>query len=76
MTDEVESLVLEHLRAIRSDVAALRDEVRGLRAEQTASRLEARAMNTRIEQILEDDASFKTRLDRIEARLGLVDAAK
>ena len=72
MTDEVESLVLEHLRAIRADIAALKDEVRGIRVEQTASRHEARAMNTRIEQILEDDAS----LDRIESRLGLVDAAK
>lgn len=73
---EAENLVLEHLRALRADIAGLKDDIRGLRAEQTASRLEMRAMNTRVEQLLEESAAFKVRLDRIENRLGLVDTVK
>ncbi len=76
MTDEVESLVLEHLRNIRTDIAGLKDDIRGLKAEQTAARLEARATSTRVEQVLEDVAGVKVRPDRIERRLDLVEPAK
>jgi septal ring factor EnvC (AmiA/AmiB activator) len=76
MTDETTNLVLEHLRAIRTDVAGLKDEIRGVRAEQTAIRLELRAQSTRIEQLIEDVAGIKVRLDRSEARLGLVETVK
>ena len=76
MTDEVENLVLEHLRAIRSDLAGLKDELRGVKSEQTATRLELRAQGTRIEQLQDDMAGVKIRLDRIERRLDLVDVGK
>ncbi|HTJ58463.1 MAG TPA: hypothetical protein VL418_12955 [Devosiaceae bacterium] len=74
MTEEVENLVLEHLRAIRSDIAGLKDDMRGVRSEQTAVRLELRAQSTRIEQMIEDIAGLKVRLDRIDRRLDLADA--
>lgn len=76
MTDETTNLVLEHLRAIRSDIAGLKDEIRGVKTEQTAIRLELRAQSTRIEQLMEDVAGIKVRLDRIETRLGLSEMAK
>lgn len=74
MTDEVGNLVLEHLRSIRADIAGLKDDMRGVRSEQTAARLELRAQSTRIEQVLEDIAGLRVRLDRIERRLDLADA--
>jgi septal ring factor EnvC (AmiA/AmiB activator) len=76
MTDETTNLVLEHLRAIRSDIAGLKDEIRGVKTEQTAIRLELRAQSTRIEQLMEDVAGIKVRLDRIETRPGLSEMAK
>ncbi len=76
MTDEVGNLVLEHLRALRAELSTLKDEVRGMRSEETATRFEVRAVNTRVEQLLEDSASVKVRLDRIETRLGLLDSVK
>ena len=76
MTDETTNLVLEHRRAIRTDIAGVTDEIRGVRAEQTATRRDLRAQSTRIEQLMEDAATIKVRLDRIEARLGLTEMAK
>jgi septal ring factor EnvC (AmiA/AmiB activator) len=76
MTDEMTNLVLEHLRAIRADIAGLKDEIRGVKTEQTAIRLELRAQSTRIEQLMEDVAGIKVHLDRIETRLGLSEMVK
>jgi regulator of replication initiation timing len=75
MTDDVTNLVLEHLRAMRADIAWLKDEVRGIRTEQTATRFELRAISTRVDQLLEDNAGIKVRLDKVERRLDLVDEA-
>jgi hypothetical protein len=36
MTDEPRDLVLEHLRAIRSDIAAIREENRDIKSRQAA----------------------------------------
>ena len=76
MTDEVGSLVLEHLRPIRVDLGGMKDEGRTMRAELTALRHEVRAVSTLAEQCLEDIATIRVRLDRIERRLDLVDAPK
>lgn len=73
---EVESLVLEPLRAIRAETAGLKDEIKGARAEITAMRHQITGMGVLIEQCLEDIAGLKIRLDRIERRLDLAEAPK
>ena len=73
MTEETENLVLEHLRAIRSDIALLKSDLRALQAEQAAMRLELRAHTLRLDHIVEDTAEIKVRLDRIERRLDLTE---
>ena len=74
MTDNVESLVLEHLRAIRTDIARLSDDVRGLRTEMMSVRHHVRGVELSQDVDHNDIASVKDRLDRIERRLELVDA--
>jgi len=70
---EVENLVLEHLRAIRADVARLADSMRTMQAEMTAVRLENRASRRLQEHDHDDIAALKARMDRIERRLELID---
>ncbi|MDS4039640.1 MAG: hypothetical protein RKP20_00475 [Candidatus Competibacter sp.] len=36
MTDDVENLILEHLRAIRSDIGGIKDDVREIRQRLTS----------------------------------------
>ena len=74
MTNETASLVLEHLRVIRADISALKDDMRGVLSEQSAFRHDMHAQSIHIQQVQEDVASVKLRLDRIERRFDLVDA--
>ena len=76
MADETDNLVLEHLRAIRGEMSNLKEEVRGLRSETTALRHEIRATTVLVEQCVEEIATVRVRLDRIERRLELTEAAK
>lgn len=76
MTDEVENLVLEHLRAIRGEMERMREENRTMHAETVAIRQTLGAHTTLLNQVLEDVATIRVRLDRIERRLDLVDASK
>jgi hypothetical protein len=68
MADEPDNLVLEHLRHIGGEMAALRADVR-----------EVKSSVSGILQILAADQSWKLRvedrLQRIETRLNLVDPA-
>jgi hypothetical protein len=48
MTDNIENLVLEHLRAIRADMASMKDDVREIKSQ--VNTLEA-AQATIIQQI-------------------------
>jgi archaellum component FlaC len=73
MTDEMQSVVLEHLRLIRASVDDLKTEVRNfnLRVSSVehqigAFQLSAAGQNAEIDHI-------KGRLDRVEKRLGLQD---
>jgi hypothetical protein len=70
---ETDNIVLEHLRAIRRDLAKLSDEVRGLRDEKIALRLHVSGLGVTQEQDHADIAQLKDRVDRIETRLGLID---
>ena len=76
MTDDVENLVLEHLKRIQGEIVGLKDEIRGTRAEVTALRHQVTAAHVLVEQALEDIAGVKVRLDRIERRLDMVEVAK
>ena len=73
MSGGPESLVLEHLRAIRSDMARIGDDVRTIRSEVTALRHQVAAVVTLQEHDHTDIATIKARLDRIEKRLDLVE---
>ncbi len=76
MTAETESLVIEHLRAIRADIALIKSDMRALQSEQAAMRLELRANTLRIDHLVEEMAEIKVRLDRIERRLELTEPAE
>jgi hypothetical protein len=73
VTDETESLVLEHLRAIRSDVGRMKDDMSGLRMEMTAMRHDMAGVRTLQDMHYGDIAALKVRLERIERRLDLID---
>ena len=70
---ETGNIVLEHLRAIRGDIATIKDDMRGLKAEMTSIRQHMAAAMTLQEHDHTDIAVIKTRLDRIERRLELVE---
>lgn len=74
MTAEIESLVLEQLRAIRADIADIKREV-------TANSLQLSAMGQQLAGLTaavygskSDIDELKRRIERIETRLELQDA--
>jgi ABC-type transporter Mla subunit MlaD len=74
MPDEPENLILQHLRAIRGDVEAVRDTL----AEHTGrlGRLERSMADVGV-QLADHSVRFdrvNAQLDRIDRRLGLIDA--
>jgi len=76
MTDETTDLVLEHLKRIQGELAKVRDDQKTMYALQLAMQQTLNAHSTLLQQSLEDIAGVKSRLDRIERRLDLVDAAE
>ncbi|TDR88237.1 hypothetical protein [Enterovirga rhinocerotis] len=68
-----DNIVLEHLSAIRGDIAMIKDDMRGLKAEMTSIRQHIAAVMTLQEHDHTDIAMIKVRLDRIERRLELAD---
>jgi hypothetical protein len=76
MTEEVENLVLEHLNRIQGELTKVRDDQKTTYALQLAMQQTLNGHSTLLQQALEDIAGMKTRLDRIERRLDLVDAAQ
>jgi hypothetical protein len=76
MTEEVENLVLEHLKRIQGELTKVRDDQKTMYALQLAMQQTLNGHSTLLQQALEDIAGMKTRLDRIERRLDLVDAAQ
>ena len=73
MNENVENLMIEHLRAIRSDMHKMADSMNRLKAEMTAIRAHMHGVQTLQEHDHGDVADIKLRLDRIEQRLDLVD---
>ena len=73
MSEHTDNLVLELLRQMRADIAAIKDEMSLMRTEMRLMRQHMAAiMGT---QVLHDEeiATLKVRVDRIERRLELVD---
>ncbi len=70
---EPENLMLEHLRAIRGDMARMAEDARGLRTEMTSMPQHMAGVVTLQELDHADVAALKSRLDRIERRLELAE---
>jgi hypothetical protein len=70
---EPENIILEHLRAIRGDIARMADGMQTLSAEMTAMRQHLSGVVTIQEHDPADIGSITVRLDRLEKRLQLAD---
>jgi hypothetical protein len=70
---EPDSLVLEYLRAIRVDMAKMLDRMNTMSAEMNAVRRHPAGVWTIAEHDHDEIGVMKTRLDRVEKRLGLAD---
>ena len=73
MNEKVENLLLEHMRAMRADIARMGDSMRLFGAELTAIRQHLAGVTTIQDHDHGDIAALKARIDRIETRLDLVD---
>ncbi len=73
MTAEIESLVLEHLRAIRSDLADLKREVTGNSVALSAVGQQLAGLTAAVYASKSDVDELKRRMDRIERRLELTE---
>ena len=76
MTDDTTNLVLEHMKRIQSELTKLRDDQKTMYAVQLAVQQTLNGHSVLLQQVLEDGAGMRARLDRIERRLDLVDAAQ
>ncbi len=74
MTAEIESLVLEHLRAIRADVADIKDRLAQVELNLSAIGQQVGALTTAVYSGRSDVDSLRRRVERIERRLELSDA--
>jgi hypothetical protein len=73
MTEQTETLVLEHLRAIRSDLADIKDRVTGLEVAVSAMGQQLGALTTAVYSGHSRMDDFERRLSRVERRLELRD---
>jgi hypothetical protein len=74
MTDTPESLVLEHLRAIRADVAMIKADLSDVKAMQLRMREDFNRFEGDLLRFERIEGGTQLRLDRIETRLNLTDA--
>jgi hypothetical protein len=71
MSENLENVTLEHLRAIRSDMAKMANSMRLLGTEMTAIRQHMAGVVTIQEYDHSDLAAIKVRLERLERRIEL-----
>ena len=62
MTEQVESLILEYLRGIRADIAAIKQDIRELK-------LRVNSLETHVANLFADVVRQNARLDGIDDRL-------
>ena len=72
--EDVENLTLEHLRAIRADMARTADYMHTMQAEMTSMRHRMEAVGSLQDHDHGDIALPKVRVERIERRLDLRDS--
>lgn len=70
---EVENLVMEHLRAIRKDIAELKDGQASVRLEISALGQQVAGLTTAVYAGHDRFAVLEQRIERIERRLELTD---
>ncbi|NCC23051.1 MAG: hypothetical protein EOM26_11425 [Alphaproteobacteria bacterium] len=73
MTDQPHELILDHLRAIRSDIAEMKADIHDLKTGQLSVREQLNSMqrdNIRVERAL---ASVEHDIERIKTRLDLTE---
>jgi len=75
MTENVENLVLEHLRAIRATQAEHSEALASIRLELSAMGQQLGALTTSVYSGKSDLDSLRRRVERIERRLELTDAS-
>lgn len=73
MTAEIESLVLEHLRAIRADIADLKREVTSNSVQLSAMGQQLAGLTMAFYGSKSDLDDLKRRMDRVERRLELTE---
>jgi prefoldin subunit 5 len=74
MTNEIENLILEHLRALRGDIAALKADTRDIKARLASIETYIATMHgdqARTAVSLDDLAE---RVERLEQRTGIIEA--
>ncbi|WP_028990383.1 hypothetical protein RG903_04975 [Thermithiobacillus tepidarius DSM 3134] len=69
MPDHTENLVLEHLKAIRTDVAAIRDELRELTHRTGRVELAIAGLRRDMAHFDESHAEISVRIDRMNERI-------
>ena len=75
MTDNVENLVLELLRAIRSDISGLNDRLTGVEIQISAMGQQLAGLTAAVYSGKSDLDSMKRRIEHIERRLDLRETA-
>lgn len=73
MNEKVESLILEHLRAMRADMSSMKDEIAGIRAEMRSMKQHLAAFMSHEVAQDGDIATVKLQLERIGRRLDIVE---
>lgn len=73
MTAEIENLVLEHLRLIRSDIADLKRETSSINVQLASMGQQLGALTTAVYGGKSEIDELKRRIERVERRLELSD---
>lgn len=74
MTDNTDNLVLEHLRAMRGDLADIKDRLTNVEINLASLGQQVGALTTAVYSGKTETDDLRRRVERIERRLGLSDA--
>ena len=72
--NEPHNLIIDHLRAIRGDLADLKSAMHELQLQMNSTRRDLHTLHGDVLRHDERFARLELRLDKIDTRLGLVDA--
>ncbi len=66
MTEQVESLILELLRAMRADIAQMKEDIRDIK-------LRVGALESHVANLLSDVLRQNARIDALDGRIGRIE---